>query len=94
MRDHRPDVAISILEPLTKTLPGDYKALTLLGMALSDSGRGEEAIKTLERALKLHPLYPPALKALASSEMTLKQYDSAGKYFEQLLTVAPDDPGG
>jgi len=91
LRDHRPDAAIAVLEPLIQSQPDDYKALTLMGMALSANGRGEEAVRAFEQALQVRPLYPPALKGLAASEMTLKRYDSAKRHFEELLKVAPDD---
>jgi tetratricopeptide (TPR) repeat protein len=91
LRDQHPKNAISILEPLIKSQPDDYKALTILGMALSANGKSEEALGVFEHALQVRPLYPPALKGLAASEMTLKQYDPAKKHFEQLLGVAPQD---
>src|SRR2546423_10464088 len=80
LRDHRPEDAISILEPLIKSQPDDYKALTLLGVALSANGKSEDAVGAFEHALQVRPLYPPALKGLAASEMTLKQYDPAKKH--------------
>jgi tetratricopeptide (TPR) repeat protein len=91
LRDHHPDGAVSILEPLIKSQPQDYKALTLMGMALSATGNSEDAVQVFRRALVVRPVYPPALKGLAASEMTLKQYDSAKEHFEQLLGVAPGD---
>lgn len=91
LRNHRPDSAISILDPVIKSQPNDYKALTLMGMALSAKGESERAVQVFENALKLRPLYPPALKELAASEMTLKQYEPAKKHFEELLSVAPED---
>lgn len=91
LRDHRPEDAISILDPLIKSQPDDYKALTLLGMAFSAGGKNEDAVQAFERALQVRRLYPPALKGLAASEMTLNQYDPAKKHFEQLLSVAPAD---
>ena len=80
LRDQHPKNAISILEPLIKSQPDDYKALTILGMALSANGKSEEALGVFEHALQVRPLHPPALKGLAASEMTLKQYDPAKKH--------------
>jgi tetratricopeptide (TPR) repeat protein len=91
LRDHHPDSAVSILEPLIKSQPDDYKALTLMGMALSATSRSDDAVRFFQQVLQVRPLYPPALKGLAASEMSLKQYDSAKKDFEQLLSVAPED---
>jgi len=91
LRDHHPDEAISILEPVVKSQPADYQAITLMGMALSAAGRGPDAVQTFQTALQVRPLYPPALKGLAMSEMTLKQYVPAKEHFEQLLKLTPGD---
>ena len=91
LRDHRPQGAISILEKLMEDYPDDYKALTLLGMALSAGGKNDDAAKIFKHALQVRPLYAPALKGLAAAEMNMQQYDSAEKHYEELLKVAPDD---
>ena len=92
LRQHRPEDAVSLLTPLVKSQPNDYKALTLIGMALSASGNSEDAVRTLERALQVRPQYPPALRALASSELASKNYEAAKTHFEQVLNLAPSDP--
>jgi tetratricopeptide (TPR) repeat protein len=92
LRAHHPDAAISVLEPVVKSQPDDYKALTLMGMALSANDANQDAISSFEHALQVRPMYPPALKGLAASEMVLKQHDAAKKHFQQLLTAAPEDP--
>jgi tetratricopeptide (TPR) repeat protein len=91
LRDHDPDAAILALEPVLKSQPDDYKGLTLMGMALSANDKNQDAIPVLEHALRVRPMYPPALKGLAGSEMTLKQYDSAKRHFEQLLSLSPEN---
>src|SRR4051794_11032316 len=55
LRNQQPDAAISILEQLIKAEPNDYKALTLLGIALSADGRGQDAVQTFEHALQVRP---------------------------------------
>lgn len=92
IREHHPENAVALLAPLIQSQPNDYKALTLMGMALSANGNSEDAVRTLERALQVRPQYPPALKALAASEMTLKKYEAAKSHFEQLLDLVPGDP--
>jgi len=92
LRGQRPAEAISVLEQLIQSQPDDYKALTLMGMALSAEDRGEDAVRTFENALAVRPANPPALKGIAASEMTLKRYDSAKQHFERLLELVPDDP--
>jgi tetratricopeptide (TPR) repeat protein len=91
LQDGHPEAALAVLSPLIKSNPNDYKGLTLTGMALASTGRGEEAISTFEKALDARPGYPPALKGLALSEMTLNRYDAAKGHFGQLLTATPQD---
>lgn len=92
LRDHHPESAVSLLQPLIESQPNDYKALTLMGMALSAGGNSQDAVRTLERALEVRPQYPPALRALAGSEMASKNYGAAKNHFEQVLKSAPQDP--
>jgi len=65
-----------------------------MGTALATEGKSEAAADTFKQALRVHPLYGPALKGLAATEMNLQQYDAAKTHFEELLKVAPDDPVG
>ncbi len=88
--DH-PEAALELLTPLIKSNPNDFKGLTLMGMALASTGKGQDAISAFEKALEARQGYPPALKGLAMSEMTLNRYSAAKSDFEQLLTATPQD---
>ena len=87
-----PEGAITLLEPWIKTHPDDLRALTLMGMAISAAGKSTDANSYFERALRIRPAYPPALKGLAMNEMALKQYDAAQTHFAKLLAASPGDP--
>src|SRR5690242_4138972 len=88
----RPEAAITRLEPWIKSHPDDLRALTLLGMGISASGKFADANSYFEQALRIRPAYPPALKGLAMNEMALKQYDGAQAHFGKLLAASPGDP--
>ncbi|HEY7306446.1 MAG TPA: tetratricopeptide repeat protein [Bryobacteraceae bacterium] len=85
------DAAIGLLAPLIQSNPGDYKGLTVMGMALASADKGQEAISMFEKALAARPGYPPALKGLAMSQMSLNRYEAAKAHLEQLLAAAPGD---
>jgi len=87
-----PEAAITLVEPWIKSHPDDLRALTLMGMAISAAGKFADANSYFERALRIRPAYPPALKGLAMSEMALKQYDAAQTHFAKLLAASPGDP--
>ncbi len=87
-----PEAAITRLEPWIKSHPDDLRALTLIGMGVSVSGKFVDANSYFERALRVRPAYPPALKGLAMNEMALKQYDAAQAHFRKLLAASPGAP--
>ena len=91
LQSGHPDAALALLGPLIKSNPGDYKGLTVMGMALASAGKQQDAISTFEKALAARPGYSPALKGLAMSEMSLNRYDAAKGHFEHLLAVAPEE---
>jgi tetratricopeptide (TPR) repeat protein len=92
LRDQRPGEALSVLEPLLQSQPDDYKALTLMGVALAAEGKHEDAIRAFEHALQVQPANPTALQGLAAAEMMLKLYDQARNHFQRLLELTPGDP--
>ena len=83
--------AIALLEPRLKDTPGDLKALTLMGMALSVENRREQANRYFRQALDANPKFAPALKNLAINEMALGEGANAKRHFEQLLQLTPSD---
>jgi tetratricopeptide (TPR) repeat protein len=86
------DAAIHLLEGTLGHSPQDLKARTLLGMALSATGRLDEAGRQFSQVLQINPRFAPALKNLAVNEMALGQVPKAKGHFEQLLEMAPADP--
>src|SRR5215471_10965164 len=81
-----------MLEPRLQQVPGDLKALTLMGMAVSADGRLEEGNGYYRQALKVNASFAPALKNLAANELALGHAAIARGYFERLFALTPADP--
>src|SRR5215831_3960436 len=94
VRQEQPALAIPILEKLLATAPRDLKARNLLGIALLNAGRREEAAAQFQKALQIDPAFQPALKNLAVDEMALGRQKEAEAHFETLLKAVPADPVG
>ncbi|MBZ5619417.1 MAG: tetratricopeptide repeat protein [Acidobacteriia bacterium] len=92
VRQGRADLAIPMLEQILATSPNDLKARNLLGIALLNAGRKEEAGVQFRKALQTDPSFIPALKNLAVNEMALGQKGEAKAHFERLLKLVPNDP--
>jgi predicted Zn-dependent protease len=85
------DAAIRTLGQILKHSPRDLKALNLLGIALTNAGRMDEARQRFQQALKVDPAFYPALKNLAINEFNTGRLDDARRHFDQVLTGVPDD---
>jgi len=83
--------AITTLHEILKGEPGNLKALNLLGIALTETGKPQEANACFQRALQLDPQFSPALKNLAVNEFRSKQFDASMSHFEEFLQRAPND---
>lgn len=68
------------------------EAVKLYGEALelSKAGESKKALERLIAALKLAPLYLPALNELGVQHMRLKQFDKAEEAFKTAMKLAPD----
>lgn len=84
--------AISAIEKLLATQPGELRSRNLLGIALSGAGRRAEANKHFEYVLKANPAFLPALKNLAHNQLELGQLQAAREHFNAALKLAPADP--
>jgi tetratricopeptide (TPR) repeat protein len=86
------DQAVEPLKRVLQEAPGNLQVLNLLGVALSSSGKREEANRYFRQALAANPAFPSALKNLAVNELALGLTHEANAHFEQLLRHVPDDP--
>jgi tetratricopeptide (TPR) repeat protein len=94
VKSSQPAAAIPLLERTLAATPGDLKARNLLGIALLNSGRGEDAAIQFKEALRVDPNFQPALKNLGVDEMALGRRAEARRTFDRLLKLAPADPVG
>jgi tetratricopeptide (TPR) repeat protein len=70
----------------------DGETDTLLAMALRQTGRSEDALSRLKRAVKRQPPYAPAFHELGYVLMLLEQYDEAIAAVRRGLEIAPMMP--
>jgi len=70
----------------------DAETDTLLAMALRQTGRTEEALSRLNRAIKRQPLYAPAFHELGYLLMSLVHYEEAIEVLRRGLEIAPMMP--
>jgi tetratricopeptide (TPR) repeat protein len=70
----------------------DAETDTLLAMALRQTGRTEEALSRLKRAIKRQPAYAPAFHELGYLLMLLEHYDEAIEALRRGLEIAPMMP--
>ena len=83
--------ALASLQAAAQSLR-DAETNTLLAMALRQTGRTEEAMSRLKRAIKWQPLYAPAFHELGYLLMSLESYDEAIEVLRRGLEIAPMMP--
>ncbi|MCI0391426.1 MAG: tetratricopeptide repeat protein [Acidobacteria bacterium] len=83
---------IALLRKILEQTPNDIRAYNLLGIALTVSGKIEEANTHFEKAIALNPRFYPALKNLAINEMKLNRTEEAKAHFLHVLQLGSDDP--
>jgi Flp pilus assembly protein TadD len=91
VQQSRSDLAIPILQRLLAESPRDLRARNLLGIALLNAGRREEAAAQFRRTWELDATFYPALKNLALIEVAIGRTAEARVHFEQVLKLKPDD---
>jgi tetratricopeptide (TPR) repeat protein len=92
VQQSRNELAIPILQKLVAGSPQDLKARNLLGIALLNLGRREQAAAQFRRAWEIDTTFYPALKNLALAELALGRRTESRAHFEQVLKLKQDDP--
>jgi tetratricopeptide (TPR) repeat protein len=69
--------------------PGCFEAQRSLSMALSEAGRGAEALAAAERALRLQPDHPRAWFARGRAHLVLQEGPEAERAFGRSLELEP-----
>ncbi len=86
--------AADAIAPLEDAARGrhDPEIETRLAIALRQSGRDDEALVQLKRAVKRKPPFPPAFCELGILLASLQQYDEAAEVLSRALELAPTMP--
>ena len=71
--------------------PGDASGYYDLGLALEQTGRGEEAVEQLRRAISLNPFYVNAYNRLGVIMARQGRLEEAVDYFSEVLRIKPGD---
>jgi len=83
--------AIEILQQELQQSPQNLKALNLMGIALTESGRVEGANRRFRQALALDGSFYPARKNLAINEFHLHHLQDAESNLMRVLQAVPSD---
>lgn len=84
-------LAADTLEAVLRQTPDDPRVLNLMGIALTNLGRTEDANRAYKRAFHIDPQFYPALNNLAVNEFHSKHLEQARIHFEAVLKLAPND---
>jgi serine/threonine-protein kinase len=90
VRIKQPGEAIQYYQAVTALRPDLFLGYNQLGMALLQTGRFEEAIESLQKAIHIDPRPGPAHLGLCVALTALKKYDDAVVEFEKALRFRPD----
>jgi Tfp pilus assembly protein PilF len=90
IRQKRTAEALTSLASAAEVTPEDPLFIYVLAIAQHDTGKRDEAIATLSRALVRHPYDRDILWALASYEFEARDYSAALKRAELLLELEPE----
>jgi len=85
------DKAIAAAERAIALNPNAASAYLTLGYVLTSSGRAEEGIKLIDKAMRLNPIPPPIYPLwLGNAYYLLGQYEKAIEVYEELLKRYPN----
>jgi tetratricopeptide (TPR) repeat protein len=82
--------AVAVLKKVVALAPRHPAAHNLLGLALKDLGRPDDALKSFDRALALNPGLADAHRARADTLMAAGRWAEAVAAFDRLLATQPD----
>ena len=83
------DQALQLQKHAIKINPNNINALNQIGMALSNKGKDQDAIKYFEDAIKIDRITKIYYINLANSNRNLERYDEAAKYYGYSKTINP-----
>lgn len=85
------EVAIDFAKQAIYLAPSDPESYYALAWSLAWTGRADESLKNINKAMRLDPYYPPYyLFVVGLANFTAERYDEAAGSFERLLNRNPD----
>ena len=91
LRAHDYTKALELARVLVRQEPGDSRAWVLEGIALSNLGQSQEALKAFRQALAISPESVPALEGAAQIEYNTGQWQEAGTHLDKLVRLNPQE---
>ncbi|MGY4309476.1 putative O-linked N-acetylglucosamine transferase (SPINDLY family) [Bradyrhizobium sp. USDA 4369] len=88
----RPAEARALCQQILQDLPAHFGALHLLGVSERDSGRFDEAVLVLTRAIESDPRSAEAQSDLALALFRLGRYEEARARYERAIALKPNFP--
>ena len=82
-------VSEAMYRSVLKEFPNQPEALHFLGLAIHQSGRSEEAVKLLRKAVEIKPDYDAAFGNLGNALVALEKYDEAISNYREALEINP-----
>lgn len=88
----RPDLAAQAAAALRERFPDDAQCLRLLGLALLQLGRSDDALAQLQAAHMIAPMSVEVLANLASAQLATAQTQAALSTLDDALRLSPSHP--
>ena len=88
------DRALNELAMAEKDLPNNSRIPEHIGYILSRQGNFEESINNLKKAFELSPQEALLALELGDHYMVLRRYQEAERYYDRLISLAPDQMAG
>ena len=89
---NRPDLALQTVASIRDAEPGAGEAMCVAGVSLARMQQIRSARIALERAVKLQPRQPMAVKTLAAIYLSLGDTDRGLEYLKKAAGLSPKDP--
>jgi len=90
--ERNPTLAVEQAAEILKVAPGHAAAMLMYGLALGASGRGEEAVSALRRAVQLNPELPGAWRALGEHLAAMGDAQGADAAYARHIKASTRDP--
>lgn len=89
--DENHEQAVALARQAVDLIPSSPDALAMLSFPLSYSGKAEEGLKTMQKALRLNP-FPPAwyYHGLGVAYLLMGKFDHSIEAYRECLSLAPE----